>query len=519
MKKRLTLQERQAAEEFAKLVKSIIESSSVNDNDSHAEIEARKKRLEAQPEEWFRYYFKQDYKCEPASFHRTATKRILTHDRIYYVRAWSRELAKTSRAMMEFTYLALTQEIRNILVISNSYDNAKRILLPVKTNLELNKRILQDYGEQRKIGTWDEGEIVTKQGVSWRAIGAYQSPRGTKNDSFRPDAIWIDDFDTDEDCRNAETLKNKWSWIEEALIPTMSVSGKYRILFNGNIIAKDCCIKRAIAKAKSIKKIGFYEIINIRDKNGKSTWPEKNSEEDIDTFLSMLSASAGQKEFFNNPISEGKIFKNIRYGKIPPLRKFKFVIIYGDPAPGESRKKGTSFKAVWMVGQIGTKFYIIDGFLEKVVQSTFIDWYFKLYERVGGQTNVYCYMENLKFQDPFFQKVFKPLNAQKKKETGINLTILGDTEPKTDKPTRIESNLEPLNSDGDLIFNEDEKGNPHMEELETQFKLFDLNTPYPVDGPDCIEGGHRMVLNKLKQTMPLDNIPRTYIKHWNKYRR
>ena len=33
------------------------------------------------------------------------------------------------------------------------------------------------------------------------------------------------------------------------------------------------------------------------------TSPEKNSEEDIDLFLSLVSAAAAQKEFFNNPVA------------------------------------------------------------------------------------------------------------------------------------------------------------------------------------------------------------------------
>jgi len=114
----------------------------------------------------------------------------------------------------------------------------------------------------------------------------------------------------------------------------MSVSGNYRILFNGNIIALDCCIKKAIEKATELKAkgIGHVDIINIRDKNGLSVWPEKNSEEDIDLFLSLVSAAAQQKEFYNNPVVDGGVFEELTYGKVPALSKFKFVIIYGDPA-------------------------------------------------------------------------------------------------------------------------------------------------------------------------------------------
>ena len=112
------------------------------------------------------------------------------------------------------------------------------------------------------------------------------------------------------------------------------------------------------------------DIINIRDRNGVSVWPQKNSEEDIDLFLSLVSAAARQKEFFNNPVAEGEIFKDIIYGKVPPLSKFKFLVIYGDPAPGENKTKKSSTKAVFLLGTLAGKLYVI-----KAVSYTHLDVY------------------------------------------------------------------------------------------------------------------------------------------------
>lgn len=152
------------------------ENSDINPADSTAEIETRKKRLEADDEAWFRYYFAQYYTCNPADFHKRATRRMMAHERWYEVRAWSRELAKSARAMMEIIKLALTRRVRNVLLISNSQDNAQRLLLPFMANLEENQRIIQDYGTQKKPGAWETGEFTCQSGCSFRAIGAGQSP-------------------------------------------------------------------------------------------------------------------------------------------------------------------------------------------------------------------------------------------------------------------------------------------------------------------------------------------------------
>jgi hypothetical protein len=420
--------------------------------------------------------------------------------------------------MMEISKLALTGEIRNVLLISNSQDNAIRLLLPFMANMEENRRIVQDYGTQKKLGAWETGEFTCQRGCSFRAIGAGQSPRGTRNKNFRPDFILIDDIDTDEECRNPERIKTKWKWLEEALIPTMSVSGKYRVLFNGNIIANDCCITRARDKAKSLPTIGYFDQVNIRDKKGVPTWPKKNSEEDIDLFLSLVSTTAAQKEFYNNPVSEGEIFKEMTYGKVPALSKFKFLVIYGDPAPGENKTKKSSTKSACLLGKLAGKLYVIKCFLGRGLNAEFIDWYVKLLEYVGGQVPVYCWMENNKLQDPFFQQVFMPIVRKVRREKNISLYIRGDEDKKTDKATRIEANLEPLNREGNLILNESEKDNPHMKSMEEQFKLFTLRLDFPADGPDTVEGGNKKIDVKLRDVEPENFIPRSALRANNKNR-
>lgn len=519
MSKRLKPDERHALKSWDDTIRSIFAATSINEEEDFADIQARKKRLEADDEAWFAYYFEQYYKCDPAQFHKRATKRIMGNARWYEVRAWARELAKSSRSMMEITKLALTGKVRNVLLISNSQDNAIRLLNPIRANLEANNRIKQDYGIQQKIGSWEDKEFTTQSGVAFRAIGAGQSPRGTRKDEVRPDFILIDDLDTDEETRNPDRIKDKWIWLESALVPTMSMSSNYRILFNGNIIAKDCCITRAIAKATELKErgIGHVDVINIRDKQGRSTWPEKNSEEDIDLFLSLISAAAGQKEFFNNPLSEGDIFKELIYGDIPPLNRFRFLVAYADPSPSNNKTdRKNSTKALWLIGAHEGKFYVVTGFLDRVTNDEFVDWYYAIEDYVKGKTQIYNYIENNTLQDPFYEQVFLPLFFRRGQERGHHIGVIPDTRKKPDKFSRIEGNLEPLNRTGQLIFNIKEKGNPHMQRLEEQFLLVSPALNAPADGPDAVEGGVYICNNKLL-SLSGDTII-TGVQHINKKR-
>ena len=285
-----------------------------------------------------------------------------------------------------------------------------------------------------------------------------------------------------------------------------------KFLASGNIIAKDCCITRAGKLANS------WDIINIRDKSGKSSWAAKNSEEHIDRVLSKISKRAAQAEYFNNPLEEGEFFKLLPWGKVPPLHKFQFLVTYGDPAYSDSRSKKSSTKSLWLLGKYKERYYIIKGFLAHETNATFIDWYFQLEQYVGGAAPVYHYIENNKLQDPFFQQVFRPLLAEANKRRKMSLHIRADEKKKTDKAARIESRLEPIDREARWVFNEEEKDNPMMLELREQFQLFDLSLPYPADGPDSIEGGIRALDDKLRAFEPTITIPVEDLRHDNKYR-
>ena len=491
--------------EFAEGIRN---STPIDTTESTSDKLRRIKSLEEDPEAWFLYYFPKYAGSPPAQFHKDATIRVLAHPEWTEVRNWSRELAKSTRTMMEAMYLSLVgnpvpnfqtltrKRKQNWLCISNSEDNAIRLLAPYKINLEVNNRIINDYGKQENIGSWTDSEFVTKKGVAFRAIGAGQSPRGTRNEAIRPDGIIFDDLDTDEDCRNADIIDKRWDWVQEAVIPTRSISNALLIIWCGNIIAEDCCVVRAAQFADHVEKI------NIRDENGKSSWPEKNSESDIERVLSQISYASQQKEYFNNPMSIGKTFPQVTWGKCPALNKLSFVVCYADPStsnkdkPGQSSNLTNSRKAVFLVGKLANKYYIYTGFLDVMSQANFIRSMYQVRIYVNNQTQAYYYIENNTLQDPFYQQIIKPENYRYGQEHGGVLGIQPDTRDKKEKWFRIEAQLEPINRDGNLIFNEEEKDNPHMLRLEAQFKSAKPNSK-ELDGPDCIEGAKYIIDTKV----------------------
>lgn len=109
------------------------------------------KQLEKNPVEWIKFFFGQYATHEFAPFHLKAIKRICGNKEWYEVLSWSRELAKSTTVMMCVMYLVCTAKKRNILLISNSKDNAVRLLKPYKDSFERNS--------------------LLKEGLLWRPEG------------------------------------------------------------------------------------------------------------------------------------------------------------------------------------------------------------------------------------------------------------------------------------------------------------------------------------------------------------
>lgn len=448
--------------------------SPVPTDETPVQQEARIKAQEQYPEHWFVFYFEKYCTAEPAPFHKASTRRVLLNPEWFEVRPWSRELSKTGRTMMEVIFLMMTGKKKNCLYISSTWDSAVALITPIRINLEKNARLIHDYGVQRGYKQWKEDRFVTKKGAAFTALGWHSKARGLRAEEIRPDLLVFDDFDTDEECRNPDIVKQKWDWVERAAIGTRSISNPLLVIWNGNVIAEDCCTLRAMAAAD------YYQIVNIRDKFGKSTWPQKNTEEAIDIALRFLSFAAIQAEYYNKPSTEGRVFKELTYGKMRPLREYKFLVSYTDP----SYKSTGDFKATVLIGRWKDEYHVIRVFCKQTTTAEMLDWQYEILDFVNDQVPVYFYIEW-----PWIDDLFKLEIKEANKRHGKALYLKPDDRKKPEKKHRIEAGLEPLNRNKKLIFNEKEKGTEHMKNMEGQFLALSPKSRTPDDGPDAVEGG------------------------------
>lgn len=491
---------RQVAQKWEEYVRNLKRETPVP-KETDQEKQKRIARLKNNFEEFCTYYFPNYCTAEFAPFQKRFARKVIGNDKIYIVRAWAREHAKSVTAGLFLPmYLMFTGRMQNMLLVSHSFDNACELLAPIMLNLEHNQRIINDYGVQKSYRGWETGRFITKDGCSFRAIGAGQSPRGTRNEEKRPDYILLDDIDTDEEGRNQSRIEKKWAWIEQALFPTMSISGAKRFVVVGNIIATESCVVKASRVADD------YEQINILDSHGQPSW-KRYSLDDVNYMLSKISYASGQKEYFNNPINEGQVFREMTWGKVPALSRFKYLVCYTDPSYKDSRKN--DFKATVLVGELDGTFYIVRAYLEQTTTAEMIQWHYDIDELVGEKAAIYYYMEANFIQDIFLKEF-----QDEGKRRGKYIPVQGDDRSKPDKFSRIEANLEPLNRQGRLVLNERERENPHMRRLEEQFKAIEPSLPAHDDGPDAVEGAVWILNNKLRVFQVKAGKPRKSKHRW-----
>jgi hypothetical protein len=458
----------------------------------------RIQRIRADYAYFVQYYFphhttdKQTGRQIPsAQFHIDAANYIKNNPITRAVLQWARGHAKSTHMGIFIPMWLMAQpkpDIHMVVMVGKSEKSATDLIADIQAELQYNERYIHDFGAQYNPGSWEAGRFTALQTkTSFVALGRGQSPRGLKKTGHRPDYIIIDDIDDDELCLNEDRVKKITKWVEDALFPTQGAEGG-RFIMVGNLIAKN-----SVLAAICDKEGTHVTRVNVRDNTGRPSWPQLWSEERVREREQFMGYRAFQKEYMNNPINEGAVFNEMTYAKIPTLKKFRFLCCYGDPSPSNNKNKAGSMKAVWLVGLLDAKFFIIDGRVDRATNAEFVDWFYDVNAAVPNGVQVYNLIENNTLQDPFYKQVFIPLFIQRAKKISINncqlsINIAPDERKKPDKFSRIEGNLEPLNRQGRLILNADKKDDPHFKRLVEQFLLLTPRLSAPADGADCIEG-------------------------------
>lgn len=216
--------------------------------------------------------------------------------------------------------------VRRFLVYcSENADKAEQEFTgPLRTVLEHNTRIQQDFGDLSTRGHWEYGDFTTVAGVRVKAISWRQSPRSLRNGPHRPDHILFVDIENPREGDSPRIITRKATAIQRDFIGGAELTN-CSIIYEGNYVRKPSVASTLVEGDEFATHI--YRLLEPHDlvnsdvlerfkRTGElpegvhSTWPEKFPLETIREIVQKIGVAAILSEFQQIPDSEGTYYKD-----------------------------------------------------------------------------------------------------------------------------------------------------------------------------------------------------------------
>jgi len=375
---------------------------------------------------WFVYYYIDYVKYPFADFHYEMMRALEamingTFREVAFV--GFRECAKTSIAKGFITWMICTEKKKYINVDSFDKENAERMLFDAILELQKNPRILSDYGELYNVKRNGEeltqkkiSNFLTNNGIRVEAHSTQESIRGRLHGAQRPDALILDDFETNKTKDSEAYTLQVANHISEAQ-SGMDANGI--VLYLCNYITEYGNVNKLFERSKDDLRLKVIKVDVIM--NGVPSWPDKYSmttEEaikenkvSIEDIRKKLGPQVFNAEMMNLPIDEDSQefsqswFKGINREEVLAKNTRKFALIDSAMSKGsDSDNSGVSRVYV----DIENKWYV-SGKKYRVNAKSLIDLLFQLHdegmESIGIETTAYS--EGVK---PYFEEECRKRN-------------------------------------------------------------------------------------------------------------
>lgn len=126
--------------------------------------------------------------------------------------------AKSTNFTFKDTLHAVLYQYKHYpIIISDSSDQAEGFLDDIKTELEDNPHILEDFGELKGNKCWRMNVILTSTNIKIEALGSGKKIRGRRHKNWRPDLLVLDDIENDENVETPDQRKKLKNWYDRAV--------------------------------------------------------------------------------------------------------------------------------------------------------------------------------------------------------------------------------------------------------------------------------------------------------------
>ncbi len=443
-------------------------------------------------------------KGEPSLFHKAVFRlgpEILAGEK------GARELLIAPRGSSKSTHLSLgfalycimLGEKRYILEVCDVYAQAALLIEAIKAELTTNIRLQSDFPDACGAGrVWREGEIVTANNIRVEGLGALQKLRGRRHGPHRPDLMFFDDLENDEQVRSPEQRQKLENWVHRAALQVGPPDGSMDVVWVGTVLHFDAVLVRA-SKKPMWRVTEFQAIVRWPDRMdlweqfeevyqndgepaARAFYAARKAEMDagaivnwpsVQPLLELMlkraeSHDAFQTEYQNKPISEGNPFGELTWW----VQVRRDLVFFGAIDPSLGRKsKGRDPSAILIGGldRLTGTMDVVEASIRRRLPDLIIADTIALQREYGC---VLWFVEAIQFQE--FLRTSLMTEAAKQ---GVGISAVPIT-PSSDKDLRIER-LQPPISAGLIRLHQGQK------------TLIDQLQQWPNadhdDGPDCLD--------------------------------
>lgn len=499
-------EKKEAWRQWEEHCKRLMQITSKERFETPAERNRNKARALKDYEYFCNRYLSHYCQCSNAPFHNEAARYIAKNKELRLVCKWPRGHAKSVHLDIGIPlWLKFRGELRVMVLVGKSEDSADGLLGDLQAELQYNQYIIRDFGEQYNSGMWADSEFVTKDQCAFFSRGRGQSPRGLRFREMRPDYIVVDDLDDDEMCRSESRVREMTQWIKEALFGCFG--GKDgRFIMVGNLISRNSVLQKII-DTRTVKTISVNAILP----DGTPAWPAFYTLEKLKDREEFMGYRSFQKEYMNNPITEGAVFQQrwIRWRRMLKPKYYEQIVVYIDPSWKSTGKN--DYKAAVVIGRPmrGLKsashreLHLLRAFCRQCSVGEMVRWLYDMYEEMPEDAAVSIYMEANFMQDIIMDEFQREGDVR-----GYQLPIMPDRRKKPDKFARVEG-VSPLWERGFFWYNERLKNDADLNTGLEQTLAFEQGSRAHDDFPDACEGA---IYKLQKQTRDESFAPRLGIR-------
>lgn len=150
-------------------------------------------------------------------------------------------------------------------IIMNTEEQAAEMLESIKAELDTNPRLALDFPEACGQGrVWQATTAVTINNVKIRIGGTGKKIRGMKHGPYRPDLIFLDDLENDENVKDKKQRDKVEKFVLSAVLGLAPPQGGMDVFWVGTSLHYDAAINR-VARAPGWRRRVFRAI---------TTWPD-----------------------------------------------------------------------------------------------------------------------------------------------------------------------------------------------------------------------------------------------------